>query len=66
MAWPRADLPVAWPGAPLDVGFDYTLDTTKISNGNHVIVVKATDMAGHVATLQTQQVTISNYIAAHK
>lgn len=57
---PRPDVPVAWPGAPLDVGFDYTLDTTKISNGNHVIIVKATDMAGHVATLQTQQVTISN------
>jgi hypothetical protein len=56
----RPDIPVAFPGAPSDVGFQYSLDTTAFPNGSHAIVVKATDNNGHVATFATQQVTISN------
>jgi hypothetical protein len=56
----RPDIPVAFPGAPSDVGFQYSLDTTAFPNGSHSIVVKATDNNGHVATFATQQVTISN------
>ena len=56
----RPDLPVAFPRAPADVGFQYSLDTTAFSNGSHDIVVKATDNNGHVATFATQHVTISN------
>ncbi len=57
---PRADVPGAWPGAPANAGFQYTLDTTKLSNGSHALVVKATDKTGNVATFATKQVTISN------
>ena len=56
----RPDIPVAFPGAPSNVGFQYSLDTTAFSNGSHTVVVKATDGAGHVATFATKQVTFSN------
>jgi len=56
----RPDIPVAFPGAPSDVGFQYPLDTTAFSNGNHALVVKAIDKNGHVATFATQQITINN------
>ena len=56
----RPDLPIAFPGAPADVGFQYMLDSTSFSNGSHDIVVKATDNNNHAATFATQHVTISN------
>ncbi len=56
----RSDIPVAFPGAPSDVGFQYALDTTAFPNGTHIFVVKATDKNGHVATFATQQVTFGN------
>lgn len=56
----RPDIPVAFPGAPADVGFQYSLDTTAFSNGRHALVVEATDKNGHIATFATQQITISN------
>jgi hypothetical protein len=56
----RPDIPNAFPGAPANTGFQYSLDTTKFSNGSHLIVVKATDNLGHVATFQHRQVTVSN------
>jgi len=49
-----------FPGAPANVGFQYSLDTTKITNGSHTIIVKATDFNGKVATFATAQVSISN------
>jgi hypothetical protein len=57
---PRPDIPNAFPGAPGDTGFQYSLDTTKLSNGSHSIVVKATDKIGHVSTFAGRQVTVSN------
>ena len=56
----RPDISIAFPGAPSDVGFQYSLDTTAFSNGSHTVVVKATDGAGHVATFATKQVMFSN------
>jgi hypothetical protein len=56
----RPDIPDAFPGAPSDAGYQYSLDTTTFSNGSHVVIVKATDTAGHVSTFQTRQVTVSN------
>ena len=56
----RPDIPDAFPGAPSNVGYQYSLDTTAFSNGSHTVIVKATDQAGHVSTFQTQQVTFSN------
>ena len=56
----RPDIPITFPGAPSNVGFQYPLDTTAFSNGSHALVVKATDRNGHLATFVTQQITISN------
>lgn|GEM_PF-2249580 len=56
----RPDIPVAFPRAPSDVGFQYSLDSTAFPNGSHDIVVKATDNNNHVATFATQHVTINN------
>ena len=49
-----------FPGAPTNVGFQYLLDTMQFTNGNHTIIVKATDVNGNVATFATAQVSISN------
>jgi hypothetical protein len=56
----RPDIPVAFPRAPSDVGYQFSLDTTAFTNGGHAIVVKATDNNGHVATFATKNVTVSN------
>jgi hypothetical protein len=56
----RPDIPVAFPRAPSDVGYQYSLDTTAFANGSHAIVVKATDNNSHVATFATRTVTINN------
>jgi hypothetical protein len=56
----RPDIPSAFPGAPSNVGFQYSLDTMAFANGSHTVVAKATDRAGHVATFATKQVTFIN------
>src|SRR6266403_4402850 len=56
----RPDGVSAQPGAPSNAAYQYSLDTTKFSNGSHSVIVKATDKAGHVATFATKQVTFAN------
>lgn len=56
----RPDVGTAWPGAPVNVGYQASLDTTKLTNGPHVVVVKATSGNGKVATFASKQVTVSN------
>jgi hypothetical protein len=56
----RPDVPIVFPGAPSNVGFRYSLDTTAFSNGSHTVVSRATDRAGRVATFATKQVSFSN------
>jgi hypothetical protein len=48
------------PGQPSDTDYRYLLDTTRLPNGVHAVVAKATDNAGQVATFQTMRVTIAN------
>jgi uncharacterized repeat protein (TIGR01451 family) len=56
----RPDLPIAFPGAPSNAGYQHSLDTTAFPNGSHTVVAKVTDGAGRVATFATKQVTFSN------
>jgi hypothetical protein len=56
----RTDIPVAFPGAPSNTGFQYSLDTTAFPNGTHALLVKAADNNGNVATFATQHITMSN------
>jgi len=54
------DVTSVYPGAPQDVGYQYSLDTTKLANGSHTVTVKATDANGRVSTFATKQVTVTN------
>jgi hypothetical protein len=56
----QRDVTSVFPGAPAEVGYEYWLDTTKLSNGPHTLLVKIVDQAGHVATMPTRAVTVSN------
>ena len=56
----RPDLPEALPGQSKDVGFDYSLDSTKFANGAHNLSVKATDQNGNIAIFPTCHLTVSN------
>lgn len=41
------DIPLTFAGAPANSAFHFDLDTTKYSNGQHVIQIKAIDKAGN-------------------
>jgi hypothetical protein len=56
----RPDVPTVFPGAPVNVGFQYSLDTRAFPNGAHTIVSKAADKAGRVATFATTHLMFSN------
>jgi hypothetical protein len=56
----RPDVPQAFPGFGDHTGFQYLLDTTKLSNGPHVFLVKVTDATGKITTLGTISATVSN------
>jgi hypothetical protein len=56
----RPDVATAYPNAPANVGYSYSLDTTKYSNGGHVLNVRVTDGAGNVAVFSDVSVTVTN------
>jgi Big-like domain-containing protein len=57
----RPDVVNAYPHvAPANSGWNFTFDTTKLTNGPHTIVVHATDAANAEAILVPVAVTISN------
>jgi hypothetical protein len=56
----RPDIPTVYPNASANAGFSYSLDTTRYSNGPHVVNVRATDSVGNVAVLPNVAVTIAN------
>lgn len=57
---PRPDVSAVYPNAPVNIGFSYSLDTTKYSNGPHVLNVRAKDSSGNVAVFPDVNVTVSN------
>jgi hypothetical protein len=57
---PRADIAVAYPGAPSNPAFHFDLDTTQLANGRHTIEVRAIDKAGNVGVLPHCIVTVQN------
>lgn len=56
----RQDVADAYPHAPVNVGYSYSLDTTKYGNGPHTLNVRVTDSAGNVAIFPNVVVTVSN------
>ena len=56
----RQDVADAYPHASANVGFSYPLDTTKYTNGPHVLNVRVADGAGNVAMFPDVRVTVAN------
>jgi Bacterial Ig domain len=57
---PRPDVPMADPDSPLNVGFHYSLNTAKYSNGSHRIYVRVTDNSGNIAIAPSVSANFSN------
>ncbi len=56
----RPDISKVWPHAPAEIGFSYTLDTSKYPNGKHLVGVNAKDPAGNVAIFPRIPILIDN------
>jgi N-acetylmuramoyl-L-alanine amidase len=56
----RPDVATVYAGAPDNVGFQYTLDTTRFANGSHSLSIKATDALGHYSTFGDTPIVIAN------
>jgi hypothetical protein len=58
---PRPDVANTFPNvAPVNVGFTYALATTKFSNGQHILNVRATDSSNNVAISPDVMVIVAN------
>ena len=57
---PRPDVPQGVAGQSVNAGFEYALDTTKLSNGAHNLTIKVTDTNGNIAIFPTCHVSVSN------
>ncbi|MGH8314398.1 MAG: Ig-like domain-containing protein [Steroidobacterales bacterium] len=56
----RPDVGQTFPHAPTNIGYQYLLDTTKFTNGRHVLNVRCTDTSGNVAILPDVVVNFAN------
>jgi len=56
----RPDVPAVYPGAPVNSGYSYTLDTTKYSSGPHIMNVRVTDMSGNAAVFANVPLIFAN------
>ena len=56
----RPDVATVFPHAPVNLGFDFRLDTTRYPNGLHVLTVKVLDVQGNVASFPDVAVNIVN------
>jgi hypothetical protein len=58
---PRPDVAQAYPNmSPVNVGFTYSLTTTKFSNGPHVLTIRSTDTSNNFALSAGVMVTMAN------
>ena len=56
----RPDVSGDYPNAPVNVGFEYTLDTTRFVNGAHTLGVKVADTSGNVAVFPPVTLNVNN------
>jgi hypothetical protein len=57
---PRPDVAGTFPHAPPNIGFSYSLDTTKYPDGQHTINVRTTDNSGNAAVFGDIVINIAN------
>jgi hypothetical protein len=63
----RPDVPVIDPRVPTDFsGFTFMLDTTKLSNSAHDIVVYVTDRNGNRTEIGRRKVVVNNNVSTHQ
>jgi len=61
----RPDVAInGYPGAPVDIGFNFGLNSALYANGQHLIQIRAYDAAGNIAVLPERAITFSNELAA--
>jgi len=63
---PRPDVKNTWPHAPDDVGFKYTLDTTRYPNGKHLLGADVKDPSGNIGSFARVPILIDNPPGADK
>jgi hypothetical protein len=56
----RPDVATVYPNAPTNVGYQYSLDTSKYLNGTHTLEVEVTDSSGHIAVFPRVTVEVRN------
>jgi len=56
----RPDVAMAWPHAPAQCGWTFSLDSTQLTNGAHTITIHAQDTSNNEAILAPISVTVSN------
>ena len=56
----RPDVAGTFPHAPPNIGFSYSLDTTKYPDGQHTINVRTTDQGGNAAVFGAVVINIAN------
>ena len=63
----RPDVPKIDPRVPTDFsGFSFVLDTTKLSNSAHDIVVYVTDRNGNRTEIGRRKVVVNNNVSTHQ
>lgn len=55
----RPDVATVLPYAPVQIGFSYSLDTTRYASGPHDLLVRAVDRSGNVSVLRTVSIIVS-------
>jgi len=59
---PRPDVAGTYPHASANIGFSYSLDSTKFGDGPHIVNTRVTDNSGNVAVLSDLVITVSNSV----
>jgi hypothetical protein len=60
MGSPRPGVADTYFHAPVNIGFSYSLDTTKYANGSHILNMRVTDTSGNVGVFADVVVVVSN------
>ena len=61
---PRPDIGAVWGSFPnaAHAGFNFSFDTTKFSNGDHILSVRLLDAAGNAIVVGTRPITLQNNV----
>ena len=60
----RPDIGAAWGTFPnaTRAGFSFQIDTTRVSNGDHIVSVRLLDAAGNATVVGTRTIVVQNQV----